>query len=201
MDRIENSISRVESTRHWEGRAGSFGSAIGLKRLDPRPQKLMWESKRSQRAIATQTTKKSLLQAQSPPTKSPRMVRPGPMRGMKSTVGCTPRVAQPGDRAFGNSAPAHYNPSRPPLGVCRKCGKTGHREETCWAELVCARCGIQGHPAQVCRRPPCEACGTIHERGKCELWRDMEELKKVIKTGGSLSDMPEALKARLLGSR
>jgi hypothetical protein len=110
-------------------------------------------------------------------------------------------ASQPGDRAFGNSAPALFNPSRPPLGVCRKCGKTGHREETCWAELVCARCGIQGHPAQVCRRPPCEACGTFHERGKCELWRDMEELKKVIKAGGSLSDMPEALKARLLGSR
>jgi len=33
---------------------------------------------------------------------------------------------------------------------CKKCKKTGHKEEDCWKDITCEECGKKGHPTERC---------------------------------------------------
>lgn len=105
-----------------------------------------------------------------------------------------PPVSPRGTPPRGRDRPDHRTQT------CSKCGKAGHEPSTCWADLVCGRCGSQGHPTQFCRRRPCEGCGQFHDHGKRELWRDVEELRRLLRAGGG-QDLPEAIRARLPGEQ
>ena len=57
------------------------------------------------------------------------------------------------DRAEENEQERDYG-DQPRHGLfakkCRKCKKTGHKEEDCWKDLTCEECGKKGHPADRC---------------------------------------------------
>lgn len=36
------------------------------------------------------------------------------------------------------------------IAKCKKCKKTGHKEEDCWKDMICEKCGKRGHPAERC---------------------------------------------------
>jgi hypothetical protein len=107
-----------------------------------------------------------------------------------------PNGGSPARRQFPvPSYPCLDNPDRDEQ--CGDCGKLGHKASDCFQTRVCGRCNRRGHSKEECLTRPCPKCKQFHD-GKCEDWKALQDLKKLL-IQGDLPDLPSYIRDAILG--
>ncbi|KAI9983186.1 hypothetical protein PInf_007113 [Phytophthora infestans] len=60
--------------------------------------------------------------------------------------------------------------------------------------VTCAVCGDMSHSAHYCNKR-CKFCKQLHDAGKCELFRNFQDLAKFVRIKGTKEELPPELKA------
>jgi hypothetical protein len=102
---------------------------------------------------------------------------------------------QPGDSSLCRHT--HAVTTRNRDEQCGDCGKLGHKAADCFQPRVCARCNRRGHSKEECLTRPCPKCKQFHD-GKCEDWKALQDLKKLL-IQGDLPDLPSYIRDAILG--